>query len=413
MDSQVLNTSFTGILLTVALALTASSSHAVAQSAGPAGGKTGIQSAVPIGTPATGPAWLRPARSAAQRMKSIFTPRSKPATDDPTSLSSPVKKVGPEVFTSAATMHEMRGNTRGAIGAYRQALTRDPNDRRALLGLARLLSQTKEYKEAIATYRKATSLNPQDAVAWNDLGLCYIENGQTKQAIEALHKAVQAAPDSVLYHNNLATALVKSHQIEAALTELQSVHGRATGHYNLAFLLQQNGDVEQALQHTLKALQEDPNMRPAQLLHENLQQQLKTLSPIQREPTRVANLPVAPVAWVTSDDVESPSSPTPTEYTVAATELPGDGGGGLVINTEIPRRLPPREPDRLIVPRMPTVAPLPDALPAIKHQTIALPSDAVITKSVPSPSIRYPLLSHVNAGERVPAPDPETLVTAP
>lgn len=363
-----------------------------------------IQSSIRIGKPEpSGPKWLQPAQSAAQKIKQTLSPKPKFVNNDPTSLSSPTRKIGPDIFIAAAVAQEQIGDTSKAISAYRQAIELAPQDRRARLGLARVLSRTGNSKEAILTYKKALSSNPHDALVWNDLGLCYAQNKQMKQAVQALRNAVQEEPDSVLYRNNLATLLVRSHLVNEALTELQAVHGSAVGHYNLAYLLQNEGDISTAIMHTTKALQESPSFAPAQELHKELQQRINSPYPQKREPARMANRSVAPVAWITSEDTD--------------VALPGERGAlndtNLVRNHAAAQGdvgiEPPLLPSRPAV--LPTVAPVPDELPRIRHQEISIPARAVIHPLTIPTSLQAARLERKESTSttRIDAPLPESI----
>lgn len=373
-----------------------------------------IQSSIRIGKPEpSGPKWLQPARSAAGKFRESFSRKPKAVNDDPTSLSSPMKKPGPDIFIAAAVAQEKIGNNEKAIVAYRKALEITPNDQAANLGLARTLNHKGESKKSIAIYKKLLASNPQDALVWNDLGLCYTSNRQLADASLALRKAVELAPQNVMYRNNLATALVKNRQLEDALSELTVVHGTAAGHYNLAFLLHNEGDVSTAIFHTTKAIQEDPRLAPAHELHRTLQQRLNTLTPRPQSPARIASRPVAPVSWVTSESgYEEPVSSQPSEvqYGVAYaadTETPAMiVNDGTVVAPSTHNAPVAESADWASEVDLPVVAPLPDSAPATRAKEIAIPAGAQIRPLVVPASLRSHCLSKSEPDARHHAPTP-------
>ncbi|MDA1179633.1 MAG: tetratricopeptide repeat protein [Planctomycetota bacterium] len=363
-----------------------------------------VQSSIRIGKPETsGSKWFQPAQSAAQKFKKTFSSKPDFENSDPTSLSTPTRKIGPDIFIAAAAAQEQIGNTSKAISAYRQALEIAPQDRQATLGLARVLSRTGDSKEAILTYKKLLSSNPQDALVWNDLGLCYAQNKQMKLGVQALRKAAQEEPESILYRNNLATLLVRSRLVEEAFTELQAVHGTAVGHYNLAFLLQNEGDISTALTHTTKALQEDPSFAPAQELRKDLQRRINSPDPRKQEPARMASRSIAPVAWGTSEDIEE----------LIPDELPASHGADFSPTLAADRKVTSGEPPLLpsISTQFPTVAPLPDMLPNMRHQEISVPAKAVIRPLAIPTAVQTARLERKEPTSRINAPVPESMLT--
>lgn len=183
--------------------------------------------------------------------------------DDPLRLDRVPRKIGPEVYVGAARLLENQGKFDEAEAKYREALKVAPRDFAALIGLARLYDRQGQGAKALEMYRSAAKAHPENPLVFNDLGLCYRRQRQSKPAIEAFRKAVALKPDEAKYRNNLAAALVEAGQPDEALQQLLAVHTPAAAHYNLAFLLQQQGDRQAAANHLHQALQHDPTLAPA------------------------------------------------------------------------------------------------------------------------------------------------------
>lgn len=90
-----------------------------------------------------------------------------------------------------------------AVGAYREALRRDPKYASAWMNLGNAYSDLKQYSQAIDAYRESLRLDPTDAKAWNNLGVAYGNHTQYSQAIEAYREALRLDPKYASAWNNL------------------------------------------------------------------------------------------------------------------------------------------------------------------------------------------------------------------
>ena len=189
-------------------------------------------------------------------------------TNDPTRLATKVGPVGSEVYVAAGRLAEHRGNLDNAVAQYEKALEVNPADRNALITYGRLQRRRGLFADAEQLYRRAVQVRPDDAVAYNDLGLCLDKRGQLVPAIETLKTAVALAPDRKLYRNNLALVLTKAGRLEEAHAHLAHAHGEAIAHYNLGYLLYQDGKAEAAAAHVARSLDIDPTLQQARdMLH--------------------------------------------------------------------------------------------------------------------------------------------------
>jgi tetratricopeptide (TPR) repeat protein len=184
--------------------------------------------------------------------------------DDPLRLDKVPKKIGPEVYVSAARLLENQGKFLDAEEKYKEALRAAPNDLNALVGLARLYDRQGQSSKAVETYVRAAQLYPAEGLVHNDLGLCYRRQRELEKSVVALQKAVQLQPENTKYRNNLAAALVDIGRKDEALRELSAVCAPAVAHYNLAHLLEQKSQRAQAVQHLRQALALDSGLTAAQ-----------------------------------------------------------------------------------------------------------------------------------------------------
>lgn len=184
--------------------------------------------------------------------------------NDPLSLENKPKPPDAEFYREVAQFQEQSGALDGAEGSYRKALALAPQDRDALLGLARLLNRRQRADEAVRLFTQVTVLHPQDPAGFNDLGMCLGGQRKYPEAAAALARAVQLAPQRKLYRNNIALALVELRRYEEALSHLAAAHGEAVAHYNLGYMLCEKNDLQPARFHFQKALEKQPNFPEAQ-----------------------------------------------------------------------------------------------------------------------------------------------------
>ena len=191
-------------------------------------------------------------------------PKINAPEDDPISLDRMPKKIGADVYVSAARLLENQGKYAEAEEKYRDALRAAPTDLSALVGMARLFDRQGQGSKAVETYLKAAQAHPGEALVHNDLGLCLRRQRELDKSVAALQKAVQLQPDNAKYHNNLAAVLVDAGRYDEALQQLTALNTTAVAHYNLAHLLEQKSQRGLAVEHLQQALKLDPGLIPAQ-----------------------------------------------------------------------------------------------------------------------------------------------------
>jgi Flp pilus assembly protein TadD len=179
---------------------------------------------------------------------------------DPVSLDSMPESINANVFYQAGRLAESKGKHAAAADQYAQALEVDAEHLPSIISLARLNDRNNKFSEAQQLYRKAIEVAPENAVAYNDLGLCLARSGRDEEALGALRHAVSLEPDSKLYRNNLATLLVDMKRASEAWNELLGAHSPAIAHYNVGYLLHENGDLEQAREQFQLAVQKDSSL---------------------------------------------------------------------------------------------------------------------------------------------------------
>lgn len=221
-----------------------------------------------MGYPAQEPsAWAKTVSSVKSVVKSD---KKDPTVSDPLSLNHKTEVNSPHLLVSLAAMHERSGNMEAAEAQYQRALEHDPKNLEALLAYARLEDRQGRFTEASNLYALACKHHPESSTAYNDLGLCLARQNEYDKSLATLLRAVEMQPTNALYRNNTATVLVRMGRSNEAWQHLSHVHRPAAAHYNLAVLLTQQGDNQQAQFHAQKALEAEANFTPAQMLVQSL-----------------------------------------------------------------------------------------------------------------------------------------------
>lgn len=102
-----------------------------------------------------------------------------------------------------------------------------------------------EWKAGEAAHRKALAMAPARDDLHNNLGYCLLRQNRKKEAIEEFREALKINPKSVVASNNLAAALGSASKKEA-VERLQSVTDPASAHSNMAAVLIEAGQYDEA-----------------------------------------------------------------------------------------------------------------------------------------------------------------------
>ncbi len=208
------------------------------------------------------------------------------AASDPTQLRHNPGPIQPQLFLSAAALCEQQGRLPAAIDQYNRLLELDPNNRSALIGLGRLNHRIGDLDAALDIYTAASKHHPNDPVILNDLGLCLARAGRINESIASLQTAIRLKPNSKLYRNNLAAVMVEANRTQEAIALLQQAHGADVAYYNVAYMLQQRGNVQAAAQHFEQALRINPSFEPARQMLNQLTPQIGTMPTRRTAPQR-------------------------------------------------------------------------------------------------------------------------------
>ena len=156
-----------------------------------------------------------------------------------------------------------RGDVRGALGHYREALQIKPDFGDVHNNLGNALMRQGKLDEAIAHLQKAVRFEPGYASAYNNLGVALAANGDLKEAHRCFMAALRLKPDFAGAHNSLANTLAKEGKVEKAIRHwsmaIQLNPDYAEPHYNLGITLGRRGALKEAIAHFSEAIRIRPD----------------------------------------------------------------------------------------------------------------------------------------------------------
>ncbi len=128
----------------------------------------------------------------------------------------------PEAHVNIAGLLLQRGDTAGALAAWRDALARDPGFLPALVNMADFESRRGGHAAVEALLARAIAANPTQAEVPYALGLARVRAGRAAAALDPLAAAVALAPGEPRYAYTLALALNGQGRQADALALLRS-----------------------------------------------------------------------------------------------------------------------------------------------------------------------------------------------
>ena len=153
---------------------------------------------------------------------------------------------------------ETEGHHAEARKHYLEAAKINPKSIPALTGLARTDSALGNDEEAEANFKKAIKLDPRAGEPQYELGRFYATKKRWSEAVGPLNKAMLAAPEVPQYRYDLAIALAYAGQVDAALPLFVRTVGDAEAHYNVALILKDQDQTDQAIHELELALAKKP-----------------------------------------------------------------------------------------------------------------------------------------------------------
>ncbi|HID21652.1 MAG TPA: tetratricopeptide repeat protein, partial [Planctomycetaceae bacterium] len=178
---------------------------------------------------------------------------------------SPDVKHPEKLHLAYAKLQEQLGNLAEARKSYEVVLGEKPKSVDAVLGLARLDQLAGRDHEAEQGFQRALDLAPNDPEVLDTVGQFFAGRKQWDRAVELLQQAVAASPADATIRQHLAIALAHRGDVPAALAHFTKTVGDAAAHYNVAVILYEEGQVDEAETHLLQAVIKKPDLHEAQV----------------------------------------------------------------------------------------------------------------------------------------------------
>ena len=189
----------------------------------------------------------------------------------------PTSTVGSAEFTSSNKLknpaklhlayggwHEQAGDYQEARQSYQKVLEKNPKDLEAILGLARIDQVYERYDECNEHLETARKYHPKDPRVFVAKGRMHAARGEWSLAVEEMRTAQKLAPFDPIYDYHLAEAEARSGDYTAALDHFTRSVGPAEAHFNVGYILNEQGRTAEAETHLKKALKLKPDLKQAQ-----------------------------------------------------------------------------------------------------------------------------------------------------
>lgn len=197
-------------------------------------------------------------------LKSLFRSKVSQASFEEEAETIPAKpKDEAMLHLTFAEWMEDAGDATRAEQHYREVVKAKPKNVAAILGLVRMDILAGRMAEAEEGLHRAQRLAADSADVAASFGQFYAVKEDYEKSIESYTKAVQAEPGNSEYRYQLALSMVRGGRIEAAIPHFASTVGDAAGHYNIALILKDQGDLAGAERHLKIALNKQPKMQEA------------------------------------------------------------------------------------------------------------------------------------------------------
>lgn len=162
-----------------------------------------------------------------------------------------------------AQVHEQEGKFQKAAGLYESLHAENPEHPRVChrYGVVQMgLGQT---EEGFLLLEQANLLDPENPDILNDLGYAYIMQGELDQGEALLQEAYALDSGKERTINNLALAAGLAGRFDESRALYEQVVTKAQAQANLGYICTQRGEGQQALAYYSRALDLDPELKPA------------------------------------------------------------------------------------------------------------------------------------------------------
>lgn len=166
-----------------------------------------------------------------------------------------------------------------AEAGLRALLQDEPKDAAAHAELAVLCEHTKRPDEALVHHREALRLEPGSPRYLNNLAFALELRGRSREAVPLLEQALRGDPADPRLRNNLGFALAATGDYARAARQFELAGTRAQARNNLGVAYERAGDLLQAYDTYLEAVQIDASFATARVNLEHVARVLGRVLP--------------------------------------------------------------------------------------------------------------------------------------
>ena len=182
-----------------------------------------------------------------------------------------VTNPGASAHLAAAELALSQNNLPEAIRQYNDALSKDPDNHKALYNLGTLYVYQRQFDQAIAAWDRYVRVTDNNATAWSNLGRAHELAGHWKEAEVNYLRAIERDPQNKSSRVNYGILLAKRDRMDEATKQLGVVLVPAEVQYNLGSVYELKKNYVKARECFEKALSFDPELTIARQRLEQLQ----------------------------------------------------------------------------------------------------------------------------------------------
>lgn len=175
-----------------------------------------------------------------------------------------LKKNPEKTLLAWARYQEDIGEYAEARRKYHELQIAYPNNIEAALGLARIEVLTGRTRQAEEILRGVAQRHPENIDVRLAFGRLYSQQERWDDAIRSFEEACELQPNDQTCRYELGIALAQSHQFDPALAHLTFAVGEPAAHYNIGYILNQQGRHADAVEWFRTSLQRHPDQQTAE-----------------------------------------------------------------------------------------------------------------------------------------------------
>ncbi len=168
-----------------------------------------------------------------------------------------------ENFFNIGFAKSEKGDHRGAIVAYTEAIRLNPNYADAYYNRGVVRNKSGDKQGAITDYNQAIGINPNHALAYNNRGFARSALGDKQGAITDYNQAIRINPNHALAYNNRGFARSELGDKQGAITDYNQAillnPNLALAYNNRGVFRSESGDKQGAITDYNQAIQINPN----------------------------------------------------------------------------------------------------------------------------------------------------------